>query len=199
MGHRLTKIYTRTGDDGSTGLGTGARVSKEAQRVEAMGEVDELNAVLGRLVALSLPAEAQASLLRVQHELFELGSELCLPGTGYIRLGEAQVTRLEQETDFFNEPLGPLKEFILPGGHPWAAEAHVARTVCRRVERHLVALFRAETGNPFSAQYINRLSDLLFVMARWLNLQAGRGDVLWQQLESGAQALGAEGAPAAGE
>ena len=186
MGTRLTKIYTRTGDDGSTGLGTGARVAKEALRVEAMGEVDELNALLGRLLAAKVPNAAHECLVRVQHELFELGSELCLPGTGYIRLGEAQVTRLEHETDFFNEPLGPLKEFILPGGHVWAAEAHVARTVCRRAERRLVALFRAETGNPFSAQYINRLSDLLFVMARWLNLQAGQSDVLWHQLDSGA-------------
>ena len=189
MGHRLTRIYTRTGDDGTTGLGTGERIAKDTLRIGAMGEVDELNALLGRLLAGDLPGEARDCLLRVQHELFELGSELCLPGMGYVRITNDQVTRLEQETDFFNEPLGPLKEFILPGGCLAAADAHVARTVCRRVERHVVALFRAEPGNTDAAHYLNRLSDLLFVLARWLNHANGRGDVLWAPL--GATAPGA--------
>ncbi len=179
MGHRLTQIYTRTGDDGTTGLGTGERIAKDTLRIEAMGDVDELNALLGRLLAHPLPAQARDCLVRIQHALFEVGSELCLPGMDYVRITEAMVTRLEHETDHFNEPLGALKEFILPGGHPAAAEAHVARTVCRRAERHLVALFRAEPGNQAVAHYLNRLSDLLFVLARWLNHAHGQGDVLW--------------------
>ena len=178
MGHRLTRIYTRTGDDGSTALGDGSRHRKDSARVACMGDVDELNALLGRLVAQGLPLPAEDCLLRIQHELFELGAELCLPGT--TRLSSERVTRLEEELDAFNEALEPLKEFILPGGTVAAAETHVARTVCRRVERHLVSLTGTEGGNPVSQQYINRLSDLLFVLARWLNHAAGRGDVLWQ-------------------
>lgn len=181
MGNRLTRIYTRTGDDGTTGLGTGDRIAKDALRVEVMGDVDELNSVLGCLLAAGVPADVQAVLNRVQHELFELGAELCLPGQGYVRLTAEQVGRLEAELDVWNDQLPALQEFILPGGHPPAAQAHLARCVCRRAERGLVTLLREEGGNAASAQYLNRLSDLLFVLARWLNRVAGQGDVLWRQ------------------
>jgi cob(I)alamin adenosyltransferase len=178
MGHRLSNIYTRTGDDGTTGLGDGTRVGKDTLRIECMGEVDELNAILGRLLAIPLPEAARECLLRIQHELFELGAELCLPGQ--IRIGAELAQRLEQELDGFNAGLDPLREFVLPGGAPAAAEAHVARTVCRRAERRLVSLLAAEEGNPASRHYLNRLSDLLFVLARWLNQHSGHGDVLWR-------------------
>lgn len=178
MGHRLSRITTRTGDDGSTGLGDGSRTGKDSQRVECLGEVDELNAQLGRLAAHAL-APPQAELLSViQHELFELGAELCLPGQ--VRITAAMVAALEQRTTAANASLEPLKEFVLPGGSPAAADAHVARTVCRRVERRLVALHHADGGNPDSLRYLNRLSDLLFVLARRLNADGGGGDVLWR-------------------
>ena len=178
MGHRLTRIYTRTGDDGTTGLGDGERVAKDSLRVECMGEVDELNALLGRVLVHPLPAAARECLIRVQSELFELGGELCLPGLPP-RMQASMVTRLEQELDGFNASLAPLKEFILPGGTPAATETHVARTVCRRVERRLVTLMHQEGGNADSRHYVNRLSDLLFVLARWLNHAEGQSDVLW--------------------
>jgi cob(I)alamin adenosyltransferase len=178
MANRLTQIATRTGDDGSTGLGDGSRTPKDSLRIDAMGEVDELNALLGRLLAHALPELARACLIRIQHELFELGAELCLPGQ--IRILDSQVERLERELDSFNGVLAPLREFILPGGHASAADAHVARTVCRRAERRLIALMRSEGGNGVSQHYLNRLSDFLFVLARWLNRAAGDGDVLWQ-------------------
>lgn len=179
MGHRLSKIYTRTGDDGSTGLGDGTRIGKEEIRVQAMGAVDELNSVIGRVLAGDVPPGVRDCLERVQHDLFELGAELCLPGV--TKIEERHVDRLEHELDAFNEALSPLKEFILPGGTMAAADAHVARTVCRRAERTLVALDKAQPGGNGGRRYLNRLSDLLFVIARVLNHAAGRPDVLWQQ------------------
>jgi|SRR3990170_1057573 len=178
MGHRLSRIYTRTGDDGSTGLGDGARVRKDAPRVEAIGAVDELNSVIGFLLTHALPPEIRAALTDIQHELFDLGGELSVPGRG--ALTDAHATRLEKLLDTFNRDLPPLKEFVLPGGSPAAAACHVARAVCRRAERCLVRLAQAEKINPAALKYLNRLSDLLFVMARVLNTEAGIGDVLWQ-------------------
>ena len=178
MAHRLSVITTRTGDDGSTGLGDGSRTDKDSARVDVMGEVDELNALLGRVLAHPLPEPARACLIRVQHELFELGVELCLPGE--VRLRDDHVGALERDLEQFNAVLPALREFILPGGHPAAAEAHVARTVCRRAERRLIGLQRGEGGNPVAQHYLNRLSDLMFVMARWLNHANGQSDVLWK-------------------
>ncbi|HYH43059.1 MAG TPA: cob(I)yrinic acid a,c-diamide adenosyltransferase [Burkholderiales bacterium] len=179
MANRLTKIYTRTGDDGTTGLADGSRVTKDALRVEAMGDVDELNSVMGLVLAESLPEDLRASLLAVQHDLLDLGGELCLPG--HTILTEAHVARLEQELDRLNADLPVLKDFVLPGGSRAAAAAHLARTVCRRAERKLVALARSEKIAPHVLHYLNRLSDLMFVAARVLNRHAGGDDVLWQQ------------------
>ena len=179
MGNRLSKIYTRTGDDGSTGLGDGTRVPKDGARVEAYGTVDELNSVVGVLLAVpGLPPEVADCLTEVQHELFDLGGELCIPGHQMIRA--EQVTRLEQALDGFNEALPPLKEFILPAGTRAASLAHVCRTVCRRAERAIVALGAVETINDAPRRYVNRLSDLLFVLARVLNRVDGGADVLWR-------------------
>ncbi len=178
MGHRLTKIYTRTGDDGSTGLGDGSRVAKTSARVEAMGAVDELNSHLGLLLAdESLPEPMRQALMRIQHELFELGGELSIPGHG--RIDDAMVAALERELDAWNEALPPLKEFILPGGARAAAQCHVARAVCRRAERRLAALAQTEAVSPPALKYLNRLSDLLFVLGRAINQALGRPDVLW--------------------
>jgi cob(I)alamin adenosyltransferase len=179
MGHRLSKIYTRTGDAGTTGLGDGSRVSKDSLRVHAMGEVDETNAVLGLLLAEELPEDVRTLLTGVQHDLFDLGGEVCIPGMALITA--RQVEYLEEELDRLNEPLPPLKDFILPGGSRAAALAHHARTVCRRAERSLVALAQEEAVNEAPRQYLNRLSDLLFVLGRVLNRAAGQGDVLWQK------------------
>ncbi len=179
MGHRLSKIYTRTGDAGTTGLGDGKRVSKNSQRIHALGEVDEANSVLGLLLCEDLPEDIRALLTDVQHDLFDLGGEVCIPGMSMIT--DKQVTKLETELDRLNEPLEPLKDFILPGGTRPAALAHHARTVCRRAERALVALAQDEQVNDGPRQYLNRLSDLLFVLGRALNRAGGRGDVLWQK------------------
>lgn len=178
MGHRLSKIYTRTGDDGNTGLGDGKRVAKDEPRIEAIGAVDELNSVLGILATESLPPDIRQTIADIQHELFDLGGELSLPGRSVLLA--VQVERIEHQLDRLNEPLPPLKEFILPGGGRAAALVHFARTVCRRAERRVIALARAETVNPVSLHYLNRLSDLLFVVARALNRAEGRPDVLWQ-------------------
>lgn len=178
MGHRLTKIYTRTGDDGTTGLSDGSRVAKDGLRVEAMGAVDEVNSTIGVLLAEALPEGVRASLTGVQHDLFDLGGELSIPGRAVIT--EEHVGRLEALLDRFNGSLPPLKEFILPGGSRTAALAHVARTVCRRAERRLVALSHREQAAPPALQYLNRLSDLLFVLARTLNRAAGVADVQWE-------------------
>lgn len=178
MGHRLSKIYTRTGDDGTTGLGDGSRVPKDSIRVGAFGTTDELNSVLGLVMAETLPESVRTCLFRVQHELFDLGGELCVPGRDVISADD--VTRLEQDLDTFNEDLPPLKDFILPGGGRAAAACHLARTVCRRAERLMVTLAREDTINVNSQRYLNRLSDLLFVVARVLARAGGAGEVLWE-------------------
>ena len=178
MGHRLSKIYTRTGDRGDTGLGDGTRVPKDGARVEAYGTVDELNSVLGVLLTENLPTDLRAALTDIQHDLFDLGGELCIPG--HTALADARVTQLEQILDRLNADLAPLKEFILPGGSRGAALCHFARTVCRRAERRVITLSRTENVSAVAIKYLNRLSDLLFVMARALNKHAGRPDILWQ-------------------
>ena len=178
MGHRLSKIYTRTGDDGSTGLGDGSRTGKDALRVEAVGTVDELNSLIGVVLAHRLPDAVKASLAAVQHDLFDLGGELSIPGRS--AMDADHVRRLETELDGFNADLPPLKEFILPGGSPAAAACHVARSVCRRAERRVVALLRDEAVNEQALRYLNRLSDLLFVIARVLARADGGTEVLWQ-------------------
>jgi cob(I)alamin adenosyltransferase len=179
MGNRLSKIYTRTGDDGTTGLGDGSRVAKDSPRVEAYGTVDELNSCIGVLLAQpALPPAVIECLTEVQHELFDMGGELCIPGHTAIRA--AQVTRLEQELDAFNDGLPPLKEFILPGGGAAAAACHLARAVARRAERRVWTLSRAESVSPEVVKYLNRLSDLLFVMARVLARHERGTEVLWR-------------------
>ena len=180
MGNRLSKIYTRTGDDGSTGLGDGMRVPKENLRVEAYGTVDEANSAVGVVLAVSgLPAEVVTALTEIQHDLFDLGGELCIPG--HRAITAAYVERLEQTLDRFNEDLPPLKDFILPGGGPAAAACHLARTVSRRAERRVWALARAETVATEVPQYLNRLSDLLFVIARVLARHENGSEVLWKR------------------
>ena len=179
MGHRLSKIYTRTGDAGTTGLADGSRVAKDSARIAALGELDELNTVVGLLLTEDLPGDIRALLTGVQHDLFDLGGEMAIPGAAL--LSEKSVAGLEQAIDRYNETLGPLKEFVLPGGTRAAALAHLARAVCRRAERRLVALAAAETVSETGRKYVNRLSDLLFVLGRTLNRVAGRGDVLWQK------------------
>lgn len=180
MGNRLSKIYTRTGDQGTTGLGDGSRVAKDHLRIEAIGAVDELNASVGVLLAEdSLAAEVQQALLGVQHDLFDLGGELAVPGLDAIH--DEHILRLENLLDQANAQLGPLREFILPGGCRGAALAHVCRTVCRRAERCLVSLGNAEPVSDAARRYLNRLSDWFFVLARLLNRAQGRADVLWQK------------------
>jgi cob(I)alamin adenosyltransferase len=179
MGHRLSKITTRTGDAGETGLADGSRVAKDSARIAALGEVDELNSVLGVLLAEDVPAAVREALVDVQHDLFDLGGEMAIPGHSII--GPAHVARLEQLTERFNAGLAPLKEFILPAGARAAALAHLARTVCRRAERAVVALARTEDVTDGARVYLNRLSDLLFVLGRVLNHAAGGADVLWRR------------------
>jgi cob(I)alamin adenosyltransferase len=180
MGHRLSKIYTRTGDDGSTGLGDGTRVPKDSLRVEAYGTVDETNSAVGVVLAVaSLPASIRSCLTEVQHDLFDLGGELCIPGTRMIT--PSHVERLEGELDGFNEALPPLKDFILPGGGPAAAACHVARTVCRRAERRCWSLAQIEEVAADGLKYLNRLSDLLFVLARVLARQEQGSEVIWRR------------------
>jgi len=177
MGNRLSKIYTRTGDDGSTGLGDGARVGKDSLRVAAYGTVDEANSTIGLLLAADVPEDIRSLLTTVQHQLFDLGGELCIPGHAAIE--DADIERLEQQLDRYNDDLPPLKDFILPGGGEAAARCHVARTVVRRAERESVALARVEDVRPQAVRYLNRLSDLLFVLARVLARASGHGEVLW--------------------
>jgi len=181
MGNRLSKIYTRTGDDGTTGLGDGQRVSKNHPRVEAYGTVDELNSAVGVLLAVAgLPETVRQCLTEVQHELFDLGGELCIPGHRIITA--EQVMRLEKELDAFNEPLPPLKDFILPGGGAGTAACHLARAIARRAERRVWAVAELEKDaiNPEAPRYLNRLSDLLFVIARVLARHERGTEVLWR-------------------
>jgi cob(I)alamin adenosyltransferase len=179
MGNRLSKIYTRTGDAGTTGLGDGSRVSKDSLRIEAIGAVDELNSAIGVLLAEPVTDAVRSLLTDVQHDLFDLGGELSIPG--YTAIGEDHVAALENALDACNQAMPPLKEFILPGGSRAAALCHVARTVCRRAERRTVTLSKAEGLSPLLQRYLNRLSDLLFVLCRVVNRDAGVPDVLWQK------------------
>jgi cob(I)alamin adenosyltransferase len=183
VGHRLSRIYTRTGDGGETGLGDGSRVPKDDPRIDALGCVDELNSHIGVLLAESIPDDIRTFLERVQHDLFDLGGELSIPG--YTLLSDASIEALERELDRCNAGLPALKEFILPGGTRAAAAAHVARTVCRRAERAVVGLQRTGAAGPTGLRYLNRLSDLLFVLARMLNKAAGAPDVQWQRRPPG--------------
>jgi cob(I)alamin adenosyltransferase len=185
MGHRLSKIVTRTGDDGTTGLGDGSRTVKHSPRIEAIGEVDELNCCIGLLLAEELPNNIRESLLDIQHDLFDLGGELSIPG--YESISESQVQRLESELDQINANLPPLKEFILPGGSRAAVACHLARAVCRRAERRVTALAHAESVSLSARQYLNRLSDLLFVLAREINRRAAIQDVQWQPAKGRAE------------
>lgn len=179
MGNRLSKIYTRTGDDGSTGLGDGSRIGKDALRVEAYGTVDEANSCIGLVLASEGVADDIRDLLTsVQHQLFDLGGELCIPG--HAAIDDADIDRLEQRLDHYNDDLPPLRDFILPGGGDAAARCHIARTVVRRAERMTVALSRHEDVRPQAIRYLNRLSDLLFVLCRVLARASGHGEVLWQ-------------------
>lgn len=179
MGNRLSAITTRTGDDGSTGLGDGTRVAKDSARIQAMGDVDELNSCLGVLLAEPLPDAVAQALVPVQHVLFDLGSELAIPG--YSQMAAGQLAHLDDRIQQFNAPLGPLREFILPGGTRAAALAHVARSVCRRAERSVVAVAHQAGLGQLPQQYLNRLSDLLFVLARTINRDAGTPDTLWKR------------------
>jgi len=181
---RITKVYTRTGDDGTTGLGGGQRVPKDSPRIEAYGTVDELSSSIGVAVALGLQPRLAETLARIQNELFNLGSDLCILEEDKVKMPvpvveERNVDALERLMDELSEELSPLQNFILPGGTPGAAQLHVARTVCRRAERLVIALSRLEPVGPFVVKYLNRLSDALFVMARYENLKRGVTDVLW--------------------
>jgi cob(I)alamin adenosyltransferase len=179
MGNRLSKIYTRTGDDGTTGLGDGSRVPKDGVRVEAYGTVDELNSSIGVLLAVpELPPEVSACLTEIQHELFDMGGELCIPG--HQAISAEQVTRLEKTLDQFNDTLPALKEFILPGGGPASAACHLARTIARRAERRVWTLAKVEGVSQEVPKYLNRLSDLLFVLARVLARHERGVEVLWR-------------------
>jgi cob(I)alamin adenosyltransferase len=181
MGHRLSKIYTRTGDDGTTGLGDGSRVPKTHGRIEAYGTVDEANSAIGVVLAVpNLPAAVSEALTKIQHELFDLGGELAVPG--YRAIQDSHIEQLEQVLDRFNEPLPMLKEFILPGGGPAAAACHVARAITRRAERSTWTLAQSDTVAPEVMRYLNRLSDLLFVVARVLARHENGQEVLWRRL-----------------
>lgn len=179
MGNRLSKIYTRTGDKGTTGLGNNTRVAKDDDRIKAIGEIDELNCAIGLLLSHGPTTELiDKSLHQIQHKLFDLGGELSIPDSVFIK--EESITELETLLDDFNIDLQPLKEFILPGGGLLSAQCHMARAICRRAERAMVTLTEQQQVNEFSMQYINRLSDLLFVLARVLTKRQGQGEVYWQ-------------------
>ena len=177
MGNRLSKIYTKTGDDGTTGLGDGTRVAKDSARVNAYGTVDEANSTIGLLLASDVPNDVRELLVRIQHQLFDLGGELCIPG--HAAIFDADVEALENQLDHYNDDLPALKDFILPGGGEAAARCHIARTVVRRAERDTVTLSRHDAVRPQAIRYLNRLSDLLFVLARVLARASGHGEVLW--------------------
>lgn len=179
MAKRLTKIYTRRGDDGTTGLADGTRVSKDSARMESLGTVDELNSVLGIVIATTSDTDRGATLSTIQHTLFDLGGEMAIPGTEVIT--DHQVTRLEEILDQINGKLPPLEEFVLPGGNSEAAHCHLARAVCRRAERCLLTLSKEQDVNPASRAFLNRLSDLLFVMARAAARQNGGAEVTWKR------------------
>lgn len=177
MGNRLSRIYTRTGDDGTTGLADGARTAKDSARIEAMGTIDELNCAIGLLLGEPVPVVVHDNLVRIQHRLFDLGAELSMPGHSLV--DDKDVKNIEKLIDAFNAELPALKEFILPGGGRAAATSHLARAVCRRAERRLIGLRHDHTVNPLSVAYLNRLSDLLFVIARILSRDTGQPEVMW--------------------
>ena len=180
MGHRLSKIYTRTGDKGTTGLGDGSRVDKDSVRVEAYGCVDELNSCIGMILAEpDVPQDVREWMNEIQHDLFDLGGELCIPGQTAIT--DEYIDRLEQQIEIMNADLPMLKEFILPGGNRSATTCHLARTICRRAERRVLTLSKSETTSEYGLKYLNRLSDFLFVAARVLARQNGGSEVLWQR------------------
>ncbi|MCC7464039.1 MAG: cob(I)yrinic acid a,c-diamide adenosyltransferase [Gammaproteobacteria bacterium] len=180
MGHRLSRIVTRTGDDGTTGLGDGRRVPKDALRIEACGSVDELSCAIGVLLAHpSVPAAMATQLVEVQHELFDLGGELTIPGS--VSIGPPQVQRLEEVLEEYNAALPPLKEFVLPGGGSAASACHLARAICRRAERRCWALAHQEQVGADALHYLNRLSDLLFVLARALARHESGSELLWRR------------------
>ena len=178
MANRLSKIVTRTGDDGTTGLGDGTRVGKDSPRVEVMGNLDELNSAIGVVLAERLPGGVAKALSDVQNDLFDLGGEICIPGRS--ALWEAHLHEIDRRLESLREPLPPLRDFVLPGGTRAAAACHVARAVCRRAERSLVALGRVESVSELSIQYLNRLSDMLFLAARTLNAESGAAEPLWK-------------------
>ena len=177
MGKRLSKIFTRTGDDGTTGLANGERIDKSSIRVEVMGNIDELNSLIGVIGASDVPNDISGYLLNIQHRLFDIGGEIATPGNSVIDPGS--VERVEELIDSYNEELSPLKEFILPGGSIPASVCHFARSICRRCERSLVRLAHDEFLNPETLRYINRLSDLLFVLARTLNQEKDGKEIFW--------------------
>lgn len=177
MGNRLSKIYTKTGDDGSTGLGDGSRVAKDSARVTAYGTVDEANSAIGLILACDMQDDVREILLSVQHHLFDLGGELCIPG--HSAIFDEDITQLEKTLDKFNADLPALKDFILPGGGMAASHCHMARTITRRAERETVTLSHHDAVRPEAIRYLNRLSDLLFVLARVLARASGHGEVLW--------------------
>lgn len=177
MGNRLSKIYTKTGDDGSTGLGDGSRVSKDSARVTAYGTIDEANSAIGLILACDIPEDVREILVSVQHHMFDLGGELCIPG--HSAIFDSDITHLENTLDKFNADLPALKDFILPGGGMAAAHCHLARTITRRAERETVTLSHHDAVRPEAIRYLNRLSDLLFVLARVLARASGHGEVLW--------------------
>ncbi len=177
MANRLTRIVTRTGDDGTTGLGDGSRVGKDAPRIEVLGDLDELNCAIGAVLAEPLPEGVHGALRAIQNDLFDLGGEVCIPGRS--ALWEAHVAELDRRIETLREHLAPLRDFVLPGGTRAAAACHLARAVCRRAERSLVALARLESVSPLSLQYMNRLSDLLFFAARRINVESDIPEITW--------------------
>jgi cob(I)alamin adenosyltransferase len=179
MANRLTKIYTKTGDEGNTGLGDGSRIEKFNLRIEGLGNIDELNSVIGIIISENIPVKESEWLKKIQHDLFDIGGELSIPN--FTKLGILKVEFLESNIDNMNKDLPPLKEFILPGGSKVSSYTHLARTICRRVERNLFKLNQTEKVNEFSLKYINRLSDFLFVLARHLNKSKNINDIFWKK------------------
>ena len=179
MANRLSKIYTRTGDQGKTGLADGSRVDKFHSRIESLGNIDELNSVIGIVLTEKIPDDKKAILEKVQHDLFDIGGELSIPN--HIAIDDKKIDFLERSLDEMNNELEPLKEFILPGGSKISSYCHLARTVCRRVERNLFLLNDKEEVNKNALKYINRLSDFLFVLARYINKENSNDDILWQK------------------
>jgi cob(I)alamin adenosyltransferase len=179
MANRLTKIYTRTGDQGKTGLADGSRVDKFHARIESLGNIDELNSIIGILLTEKLPSDKKAILERIQHDLFDIGGELSIPN--HTKIDDKKIDFLENSLDDMNNELQPLKEFILPGGSKTSSYCHLARTVCRRVERNLFKLAQTDKVNEASLKYINRLSDTLFVLARFLNKINQFDDIFWKK------------------